>query len=151
MLMSCMNVPCGASPRSWLALPSEPQWLNAELLIQLNARIVAATGEPHFIRDVGLLESALARPVNHWHYGEGDMIALAAALLLGIARNHPFGQGIKRTAFEAADAFLYLNGYELDLPDGAAAADLIVDVMTGSAGEDALIALFEQGLKPPEV
>jgi death-on-curing protein len=131
-------------------LPSEPLWLTAELLIRLNARIVADTGEPHFIRDMGLLESALARPVNRWHYGEGDMVVLAATLLLGIARNHPFAQGNKRTAFEASDAFLYLNGYELDLPDGAAAADLIVDVMTGTDGEDALIALFGEGLKPLE-
>jgi death-on-curing protein len=78
------------------------------------------------------------------------MVFLAVALLLGVARNHPFGQGNKRTAFEAADAFLYLNGYELDVPDSTAAADLIVDVMTGAAGEDALVSFFEEMLKPSE-
>ncbi len=129
-------------------MPSEPHWLTAELLIQLNVRIVAETGEPHFVRDQGLLESALARPINHWHYDEQDVVPLAVALLLGLARNHPFGQGNKRTAFEAADAFLHLNGYELDLPDRTEAADLIVDVITGAKREDELLALFDRSLKP---
>ena len=128
-------------------MPSEPVWLDAELLVALNARIVADTGEPHFIRDRGLLESALARPVNHWHYGEEDMGALAVTLLLGIARNHPFGQGNKRTAFEAADAFLYLNGYVLELADRTEAADLIVEAITGG-GESALAALIGEALRP---
>lgn len=72
---------------------------------------------------------------------------LAVALLLGIARNHPFTQGNKRTAFEAADAFLYLNGYELDVPDGPGFADLIVEVITGAVPERELVELFERHLK----
>jgi death-on-curing protein len=129
-------------------LPSEPHWLTADVLITLNQRIVAETGEPHFLRDEGLLESALARPANHWAYGESEMVVLAVALLLGVARNHPFGQGNKRTAYEAADAFLYLNGYELELVDGPAAADLIVDVITGAAGEEKLVELLEGAVTP---
>jgi death-on-curing protein len=129
-------------------LPSEPHWLTPEVLIALNQRIVAETGEPHFIRDRGLLESALARPANHWAYGERETVVLAVALLLGIARNHPFGQGNKRTAFEAADAFLYLNGYELTVDDRAEVADLIVDVITGAAGEGALVEEFEASVIP---
>jgi death-on-curing protein len=129
-------------------LPSEPHWLTPEVLIALNQRIVAETGEPHFIRDRGLLESALARPVNHWAYGERETVVLAVALLLGIARNHPFGQGNKRTAYEAADAFLYLNGYELTVADRAEVADLIVDVITGVAGEEALVEEFERAVVP---
>jgi death-on-curing protein len=75
-------------------------------------------------------------------------VPLAVALLLGVARNHPFGQGNKRTAFEAADAFLFLNGYELDLADREAAADLVVDVITGDAGEEALAELLDEALRP---
>jgi death-on-curing protein len=123
-------------------LPSEPDWLGAETLIALNAALVAETGEPHFVRDPGLLESALAKPINHWHYGEQEMSVLAVSLLLGIARNHPFGQGNKRTALEAADAFLWLNGYDFVARDGAELADLIVAVITGEAGEEKLVELF---------
>lgn len=72
---------------------SEPVWLSAQLVTEFNARTVTETGEPFFVRDAGLLESALARPINHWSYGEDDLALLAVSLLLGIARNHPFGQG----------------------------------------------------------
>lgn len=129
-------------------MPSEPDWLGADTLIALNAALVAETGEPHFVRDPGLLESALARPINRWHYGEREMSVLAVSLLLGIARNHPFGQGNKRTALAAADAFLWLNGYDFVAPDGTELADLIVDVIIGAAGEDGLIEIFGAGMKP---
>lgn len=129
-------------------MPSEPDWLGADTLIALNAALVAETGEPHFVRDPGLLESALARPINRWHYGEQEMSVLAVSLLLGIARNHPFGQGNKRTALEAADAFLWLNGYDFVAPDGRELADLIVDVMTGGAEEEKLVELFGACVKP---
>lgn len=76
------------------------------------------------------------------------MVALAVSLLLGIGRNHPFGQGNKRTAFEAADVFLKLNGYELKLPNTADAADLIADVITGSAEEEALLDLLARSVRP---
>jgi death-on-curing protein len=146
--MRCTNARCAAFPRSWRALPSEPHWLSADVAVGLNARIVEETGEPHFVRDRGLLESALARPINRWTYGEQEMAALAAVLLLGIARNHPFGQGNKRTALEAADAFLYLNGYELALEDRAGVADCIVDAITGGLGEEELVGLISAALRP---
>lgn len=128
-------------------MASEPHWLAAADIIALNAEIVAETGEPHAVRDSNLLESACARPLNHWHYGEEETAVLAVALLLGIARNHPFTQGNKRTAFEAADGFLWLNGYDLMVPDRTAFADLIVDVITGAAPERDLIDLLDRHLK----
>jgi death-on-curing protein len=128
-------------------LASEPQWLAAADIVALNAEIVAATGEPHAVRDANLLESACAKPINHWHYGEEEMAVLAVALLLGIARNHPFAQGNKRTAFEAADAFLFLNGYDLEVADGSDFADLIVEVITGAAPERELVELFQRHLR----
>jgi death on curing protein len=97
-----------------------------------------------------LLESAVARPRNHWTYGETDTVILAVALLLGIARNHPFEQGNKRTAYTAADSFLYLNGYELNVPDGEELADLIISVITGDAGEHILVEVFAHHIETRE-
>lgn len=74
------------------------------------------------------------------------MSVLAVSLLLGIARNHPFGQGNKRTALEAADAFLWLNGYDFVAPDGAELADLIVEVTTGATEEEKLVELFSASI-----
>ena len=129
-------------------MANEPTWLTADLLVQFNDLTVSATGEPHVVRDLGGLESALARPVNHWHYGEQDVVALAVALLLGIARNHPFLQGNKRTAFAAADYFLYLNGYELGVEDSEAMAEFIVDAIRGDVSEHHLIEIFSQAVTP---
>ena len=126
---------------------NEPVWLTADLLIEFNELDVSATGEPHVLRDLGGLESAIARPVNHWHYGEADVVALAVALLLGIARNHPFLQGNKRTAFAAADYFLYLNGYDLTVEDSEALADVIVDAIRGDVSVHYLIELFGQSIE----
>lgn len=128
-------------------MANEPVWLTADLLIEFNELEVFATGEPHVLRDLGGLESAIARPVNHWHYGEADVVALAVALLLGIARNHPFLQGNKRTAFAAADYFLYLNGYDLTVEDSEALADVIVDAIRGDVSEHYLIELFGQSIE----
>lgn len=128
-------------------MPSEPHWLTAQQLIAINEELVAITNEPHQLRDLGLLESAAAKPINHYHYGEQDVAALAVALLLGVARNHPFVQGNKRTALAAADAFLHLNGYRLALPD-TDLANLIVDAITGAASEDVLVARLGDALSP---
>src|SRR3546814_10584028 len=65
------------------------------------------------IRDAGLLESALARPINRWNYGADDLTDLAAAYAYGIARNHPFVDGNKRTAWVAARLFFAMNQIEL--------------------------------------
>lgn len=90
-----------------------PNWLSLEEVIKINEKVVERSSEPHFVRDRGLLDSALARPQNAHAYGETDTFQLAASYAEGIARNHAFGQGNKRTAFEAADIFLFRNGYNL--------------------------------------
>jgi len=124
-------------------LANEPVWLDADLLIEFNQLEVSATGEPHILRDLAGLESAIAWPINHWHYGENDIVALAVALLLGIARNHPFLQGNKRTAFAAADYFLYLNGYELQAEqDSEALAEFLIDAINGDVSEHYLIEVL---------
>lgn len=123
-------------------MPSEPTWLEAGLVVQVNEELVALTGEPFFVRDLALLESALARAQNHWAYGESDLATLAVALLLGVARNHPFGQGNKRTAFAAAEAFLHANGWQLTAPDRAALGDRVVDLITGEIDEEVFTDLI---------
>jgi death-on-curing protein len=120
-------------------LPNEPTWLAADLIVEFNQLIVADTGEPHVLRDPAALENALAKPMNYWAYGEADAVVLAVALLVGLARNHPFLQGNKRTAFEAADYFLHLNGYDLTIEDSTELADFIIDVINGDVSEQRLV------------
>jgi death on curing protein len=90
---------------------TEPVWLPLEVVIRINEDCVTETGEPFFLRDRSLLESAVARPIHHYTYGEEDVFNLATTLIFGIARNHPFAQGNKRTAFLSAVLFLERNGY----------------------------------------
>lgn len=129
-------------------MPSEPTWLNADLIVEFNKLAVADTGEPHVLRDLGALENALAKPINYWTYGEHDAVVLAVALLVGIGRNHPFLQGNKRTAFEAADYFLYLNGYELTVPDSTELGDFVIDVINGDVSEQRLVETLWEYLQP---
>ena len=83
------------------------------------------------IRDEEMLESALARPLQKEAYGTPDLAELAAAYLYGIAKNHPFVDGNKRTAFAAADLFLYFNGLSVEASD----EDIIQFVTLVAAGE----------------
>jgi death on curing protein len=71
-------------------LPNEPRWLPIEVVIEINRTVVMNTGERHFLREPGLLESAMARPQNAFAYGEGDIVALAVRLLAGLAHAHAF-------------------------------------------------------------
>lgn len=97
---------------------AEPRWLPAEIVIRINEKEVAETGEPHFLRDRGLLESAIARAQSMWHFGtESDVVRLAVAILAGLAQNHAFEQGNKRTALTAALVFIEVNGYRFNGED----------------------------------
>ena len=90
-------------------------WLLEETIIAIHHRQVAEHGGGEGLRDEGLLSSALARPQNLLAYGQPtpDVAALAAAYAYGLARNHPFIDGNKRTALVAARTFLLLNGVNL--------------------------------------
>jgi death-on-curing protein len=96
---------------------TEPRWLPKDLILAVHDRQLAEHGGARGVRDQGLLESALARPQNLFAYGESDVAALAGAYAFGIARNHPFIDGNKRTAFVACELFLAANGYELAASD----------------------------------
>jgi len=94
------------------------------------------TGENHFIRDRGLLESALARPRNAFAYGEEDIIVLAVTLMAGISRAHAFEQGNKRTAFAALRLFLRANGYDTAFDDSVSWADEIISLIEHRSTEE---------------
>lgn len=91
----------------------EPAWLGVDLALAIHDRQLAEHGGIAGVRDSGMLESALARPVNQWAYGEDDRTQLAAAYAFGIARNYPFSDGNKRTAWVLARLFLGFNGHRL--------------------------------------
>jgi death on curing protein len=115
----------------------EPLWLSVETVITINEEVVRETGEPFFLRDRGLLASAVAKPINHFHYaGVEDLVSLATTLLFGIARNHPFAQGNKRTGLLAALVFLETNGYTIEPDDSRALAVSIIYVLEGAGTEE---------------
>ena len=91
-------------------------WLLEETIIAIHHRQIAEHGGGEGLRDEGLLSSALARPQNLFAYDQPapDLAALAAAYAYGIARDHPFVDGNKRTALIAARTFLLLNGVNLE-------------------------------------
>lgn len=107
-------------------MPNEPVWLPIEVVIEHNRLELEETGEQHFLRDCGLLESALGRPQNASAYGAEDILALAVRLLAGIAQAHAFEQGNKRTAFGAMWHFLRINGYDLAIEDSQVWADEVI-------------------------
>lgn len=92
-------------------------WLPAEVLLAMHDEQLAEHGGAQGTRDEGLFASALARPQHLVTYGEPDAAQLAAAYAFGIARNHPFIDGKKRTAYVAAELFLALNGLALTASD----------------------------------
>jgi death-on-curing protein len=116
---------------------SEPEWLDTTIVLDVHAEQLALFGGAEGVRDIGLLESALARPLNKLAYGETDLAALAAAYAFGIARNHPFVDGNKRAAFASIIVFLGLNEIDFDVPPEEATA-IILGLAAGEIGEDSL-------------
>jgi death-on-curing protein len=106
-------------------------------------RQLAEHGGPQGLRNVGGLESALARAPNLAAYGEPDAAALAAAYAAGIARNHPFVDGNKRTAWIAARLFLRINGIRLSY-DHEDATRVMLALAAGEISEDELAEWFRE-------
>jgi death-on-curing protein len=89
------------------------RWISRQALELLHGESLAEHGGAAGLRDEGLLESALARPVNLAAYGQPDLADLAACYGVGLAKNHPFVDGNKRAAFLSVGLFLALNGHRL--------------------------------------
>jgi death on curing protein len=129
-------------------VPNEPHWLPVEVVIEHNRLELAETGERHLVRDIGLLESALARPRNFFGYGEEDILVLAVSLMAGVARAHAFEQGNKRTAFAALRLFLRANGYDTRFDDTISWADEIIALVEHSIGEEEFVRVIRPLVVP---
>ena len=125
----------------------EPEWLDVELVLDFHAEQLALFGGADGIRDRGLLESALARPINKFAYGETNIAALAAAYGFGIARNHAFVDGNKRTALASMIVFLGLNGIDLDATQEEATA-IVLGLAAGEIPEEVLASWIADHMKP---
>ena len=106
-------------------------WLTREAVDIFHAEQLAEHGGLAGLKDENALEAALARPLNKASYESPDVFDLAAAYLFELARNHPFSDGNKRTAFVAAYVFLRLNGYRVEATQG----EIIAFVLSVAAGE----------------
>lgn len=126
---------------------SEPVWLDVEILVDLHAEQLALFGGPDGIRDQGMLEFALGRPINKFSYGENDLAALAAAYAFGIARNHPFVDGNKRAAFGALIVFLGLNDIDFQVSPESATA-IILALAAGEVSEQGLTRWIRDNWPP---
>ena len=120
---------------------NEPRWLSVAMVLAIHEEQLAIHGGASGIRDLGLLESALDRARNKWSYESADLAELAAAYGYGIARNHPFIDGNKRTSLLAIYTFLYVNGINFIVPEPEAAA-MILALAAGEVTEGNLRALI---------
>lgn len=114
---------------------SQWTWIEESVVWAVHEGQLAEHGGATGVRDAGLLASALARPLNLASYDEqADAAALAAAYGFGIARNHPFIDGNKRTAFVCCELFLALNGLSLEADDGNCVSTMLA-LAAGDLGE----------------
>lgn len=126
---------------------TEPTWVIPTAIRQVHRQQLEQFGGLAGIRDEGMLESALAKPLNQWHYGTPSIFDLAASYAFGIAMNHPFVDGNKRTAFVTSALFLQLNGYQLTA-DEVNAAETFLALAAGELSEAELSDWFSKHSKP---
>lgn len=115
------------------------QWIDKQALLLLHGESLAIHGGLSGLRDEGLLDSALARPLNLAAYEMPDLFDLAASYGVGLAKNHPFNDGNKRAAFLAVGLFLALNGYRLRVGQIEATQTMLA-VAAGELDEPGLAA-----------
>jgi death-on-curing protein len=122
-------------------------WVADSVVLAIHEAQLAEHGGIAGIRDEGLLSSALARPQNLYAYGDApDAASLAAAYAFGIARNHPFLDGNKRTAFVVMELFLNLNGWILN-GDDASCISTMQGLAAGNLSEKNLAAWLRERIE----
>jgi death-on-curing protein len=114
-----------------------PKWLTLDQVVAIHSRQLRRFGGASGMRDQGMLESALERPVNKWHYEQAGLAELAAAYAYGLAKNHAFVDGNKRIAFMAMATFLRKNGVRF-APDQAEATAIMIALAAGEVSERSL-------------
>ena len=123
------------------------KWINRQVLLLLHDESLAEHGGASGLRDVGLLDSALARPVNLALYEQPDVASLAASYGVGLAKNHAFVDGNKRAAFLAVGLFLAINGYRLRT-NQADATLTVMDVAAGVMNEATFAQWIRDHIQP---
>ncbi len=116
---------------------NEPRWITYEQTIAIHSRQLRRFGGAPGLRDEGMLQSALDRPVNKWRYEQSELPELAAAYAYGLAKNHAFIDGNKRIAFMSMMIFLIKNGVQFS-PDPAQATTIILSLAAGEVSEQSL-------------
>jgi death-on-curing protein len=122
------------------------KWITLPAVLAIHEELIAEHGGLVGLNNPGALGSALARPQQSRHYTQSDLSSLAAVFAVAIAKNHPFADGNKRTAFVVALTFLLLNGFWLEASE-AEATLIMVDVAAGKIGESQLGDWFRHRLK----
>ncbi len=117
------------------------RWISQASVEVFHSEQIDRFGGARGIRDAGLLDSAVDRPLDKVAYGEPNVFDLAATYLYGIARNHPFVDGNKRTAIVVAAVFLMKNGYDI-IADNGMVYQFVTDVAAGAVGEDSAARWF---------
>ena len=123
------------------------RWISSQALLLLHEESLAEHGGAAGLRDEGLLDSALARPLNLLAYGAPDLAELAAAYGVGLAKNHAFVDGNKRAAFLAVGLFALLNGQRLQTTQADATLTML-GVAAGEVDEPAFAAWIRAHLVP---
>jgi death-on-curing protein len=117
--------------------------------LEIHGRQIARYGGSDGVRDLSLLDSALNRPRNLFHYeGPVSLPRLAASYCFGISRNHPFIDGNKRVSFVVASVFMLLNGFNVTASENDVVSTMLA-VASGNMAEDALTEFFSAHLTPP--
>ncbi len=125
----------------------EPKWIEERDALAIHDRLLALHGGATGLRDRGLLESALARPRQHYAYaGTSDIVDMAALYAAGIVRNHPFVDGNKRTGFVVGVLFLELNGFDFRASE-ADATQAVMALAAGTLDEGAYAAWLRANVK----
>jgi death-on-curing protein len=127
-----------------------PVWIGKEVVLAIHKRQLAEHGGSEGLRDEGLLESALARPLNRQAYGDPSLTLaeLAASYAFGLVRNHPFVDGNKRVAYVVCLLFLRLNGKHL-VASGAEKYQVFLSLAQGTLGEEELASWIQKHLADP--
>ena len=125
-----------------------PIWIDERDVAALHERLLALHGGRPGVRDVGLLKSALARPLQHHAYRRtADIVDLSALYTAGIVANHPFVDGNKRTGFVVGILFIELNGYRFGASEEAA-AQAVLDLAAGGLSDAGYAAFVRANARP---
>ena len=122
---------------------TEPVWVPARAVYIIHDRQIARHGGASGLRDEGLLQGALQRPINKWQYENTDTFGCAAAYAFGIAKAHAFVDGNKRTAFVTSVTFLRLNGWHF-VTEPAEGVTFMEDLASGAVSEERFRNWLEQ-------